>query len=146
MMLRQARKAAKLTQKEVADYVGINQNTYSYWENGKIKVDSISIQKLAELFKTTVDYLLSEPQTAQTSKHTPAAELAKVAYDKERQKDIDETDTFKKVDYVFGQDIAEILKMLVKLDAIDQAEIRGEIKGMLRNDKYKKQYSSEKAG
>ena len=37
---KEARKSAGLTQKEVAAVVGVNQNTYSYWENGKTKIDS----------------------------------------------------------------------------------------------------------
>ena len=40
---KEARKSAGLTQKEVAAVVGVNQNTYSYWENGKTKIDSESL-------------------------------------------------------------------------------------------------------
>ena len=35
--LKEARKNARLTQKEIASIIGVNQNTYSYWENGKTK-------------------------------------------------------------------------------------------------------------
>ena len=52
------RKAKGLTQKEVADFIGISQNNYSYWENGKVKIDNGSLQKLADFFDVTVDYLL----------------------------------------------------------------------------------------
>lgn len=58
MRLKEVRKASGLTQKEVATYVGVNQNTYSYWENGKTKIDSESIAKLAKLFNVSIDYLL----------------------------------------------------------------------------------------
>ena len=58
MRLKEVRKAAGLTQREVAAYVGVNQNTYSYWENGKTKIDSESIAKLAKLFNVSIDYLL----------------------------------------------------------------------------------------
>lgn len=58
MRLKEARKASGLTQREVATYVGVNQNTYSYWENGKTKIDSESIAKLAKLFNVSIDYLL----------------------------------------------------------------------------------------
>ena len=37
--LKTARKAAGLTQTEVAANIGITQNAYSYWENGKVKID-----------------------------------------------------------------------------------------------------------
>ena len=58
MRLKEVRKASGLTQREVAAYVGVNQNTYSYWENGKTKIDSESIAKLAKLFNVSIDYLL----------------------------------------------------------------------------------------
>lgn len=60
MRLKEARKSAGLTQKEVAAVVGVNQNTYSYWENGKTKIDSGSLAKLSELFGVTTDFLLGK--------------------------------------------------------------------------------------
>lgn len=60
MRLKEARKSAGLTQKEVATVVGVNQNTYSYWENGKTKIDSESLDKLSELFGVTTDFLLDK--------------------------------------------------------------------------------------
>lgn len=60
MRLKEVRKSAGLTQKEVAAVVGVNQNTYSYWENGKTKIDSESLAKLSELFGVTTDFLLGK--------------------------------------------------------------------------------------
>lgn len=56
--LREIRRRADLTQKEVASYIGITQNTYSYWENDKVNIDNESLQKLANLFGVSIDYLL----------------------------------------------------------------------------------------
>lgn len=58
MRLREARKAARMTQSEVAQQMNVNQNTYSYWENEKTKIDNVSLSKLAKIFNVTVDYLL----------------------------------------------------------------------------------------
>lgn len=58
MRLKEIRKAAGLTQKEVASYVGVNQNTYSYWENEKTRIDGDSIAKLSKLFNVSADYIL----------------------------------------------------------------------------------------
>lgn len=63
MRLKEARKKARLTQKEVASFIGVNQNTYSYWETGKTKIDNITLKKLSELFGVTVDYLLGDTFT-----------------------------------------------------------------------------------
>ncbi len=52
------RKSKGLTQAEVAKYIGISQNNYSYWESGKVKIDNDSLKKLADYFNVSVDYLL----------------------------------------------------------------------------------------
>ncbi len=64
LRLKEARKAKGLTQQDVANYVGISQNNYSYWENGKVKIDNDSIKKLADLFDVSVDYLLGRDTPA----------------------------------------------------------------------------------
>ena len=56
--LKEARKAKRLTQKEVADYIGLSQGQYSNWERGGVKIDDVSLRRLAELFEVSVDYLL----------------------------------------------------------------------------------------
>ncbi len=56
--LKLARKAKGLTQSEVAQAIGLTQNGYSYWENGKSKIDREQLLKLAALFEVSVDYLL----------------------------------------------------------------------------------------
>ena len=58
LKLKEARKAARLTQQQVADTIGISQNNYSYWENGKVKIDNVALQRLSEIFGVSVDYLL----------------------------------------------------------------------------------------
>lgn len=60
MRLKEARKNARLSQQKVADYIGVSQNTYSYWENGKYNIDNESLKKLSELFDVSVDYLLGK--------------------------------------------------------------------------------------
>lgn len=62
--LKSARKAAKMTQAEVAKVIGITQNGYSYWENGKAKIDHESLTKLANLFGVTTDYLIGISEEA----------------------------------------------------------------------------------
>lgn len=60
--LKNLRKAKGLTQKEVAEFIGISQNNYSYWENEKVKIDNDSLQKLADFFGVTTDYLLGREE------------------------------------------------------------------------------------
>ena len=57
--LKTARLDKGLSQQNVADYMNINQSTYSYWESGRSKIDNVSIKKLSKLFGVSVDYLLN---------------------------------------------------------------------------------------
>lgn len=61
--LKAARKAKGLTQTEVARAIGLTQNGYSYWENGKAKIDKDQLLKLAALYEVSVDYLLGNTET-----------------------------------------------------------------------------------
>lgn len=56
--LKEARKAKRLTQVEVAKYIGITQGGYSGWESGTTNIDSESLSKLADLFGVSADYLI----------------------------------------------------------------------------------------
>ena len=56
--LKEARKAAGLTQIEVAKAIGLSQGQYSAWENGHAKIDGQSMARLASLFGVSLDFLL----------------------------------------------------------------------------------------
>lgn len=62
--LKTARRAAGLTQADVAAQIGITQNAYSYWENGKVKIDNESLIKLSNLFGVSTDYLMGISENA----------------------------------------------------------------------------------
>ena len=46
------------TQKKVAEYLGISQNTYSQYEIGGLNYPVDTVVKLADLYHVSVDYLL----------------------------------------------------------------------------------------
>ena len=56
--LKSMRLEAKLTQKELAEKLKIGQNTYSYWEKGIRKPVGENLNKLANFFNVSTDYLL----------------------------------------------------------------------------------------
>ena len=47
-----------LTQKEIADILGVKQNTYSQYEIGKINYPIDALPILAKFYKVSADYLL----------------------------------------------------------------------------------------
>lgn len=56
---RNLRKSIKLTQQEVAKILNIAQTAVSKWELGQTIPDQAILPKIAELYNTTVDYLLT---------------------------------------------------------------------------------------
>lgn len=55
------RKEKKLTQKELARILGIDHTTISKWESDTYEPDTKNLNKLAEIFTVSTDYLLNTP-------------------------------------------------------------------------------------
>lgn len=60
--LRVARNKLKLTQKEVANKLGIHQSTYTKYETGDSDPSSEMLLKLSEIFEVSTDYLLGRDE------------------------------------------------------------------------------------
>lgn len=58
--LKMARKRSRLTQKQVADELGVDRSTHAHWERGSAEPDSKTLSRLAAILNTTVGYLLGE--------------------------------------------------------------------------------------
>ena len=58
MRIRDLREDNDFTQKQVADYLNIRQNTYSQYETGNRQIPIEVLTALAALYKTSTDYLL----------------------------------------------------------------------------------------
>ena len=55
--LKELRKNKGLKQREIAELLGVKQNTYSDWENGKTEPSFENLIKLADLLEVTLDWL-----------------------------------------------------------------------------------------
>lgn len=55
--LKDLREDSDLTQKQVADYLNIDQRTYSRYERGEITISVETFCKLADYYGTSLDYL-----------------------------------------------------------------------------------------
>lgn len=66
--IRELRSNHKVTQAMLAKHLGIAQNTLSYWEQGTYDVDTESLQKIADYFGVSVDYILCRDSTSVTQK------------------------------------------------------------------------------
>lgn len=57
-----------MKQSDLAKRLSVGQNTISNWETGRTEPDSATLQKLAELFDVSVDYILGHSLTKHISK------------------------------------------------------------------------------
>ena len=55
--LRELREEAGLSQQRIADILGVNRMTYSYWENGQVTIPSDKAYTLAHYYDCSIDYL-----------------------------------------------------------------------------------------
>ena len=65
--VRELRRAKGITQAELARVIGVAQNTLSYWEQGKYDIDTDSLQRIADYFDCSVDYLLVRSDSTASS-------------------------------------------------------------------------------
>ena len=55
--IKDTKKRKKLTQKELAEQIGISQKSYSHWETGKNEASLENLIKLADLLEVSIDWL-----------------------------------------------------------------------------------------
>lgn len=67
-ILRELRESHNYTQTNIADYLGITQQTYSYYELGQHEIPPHHLISLSHLYKVSVDYMLGiySPYTGST--------------------------------------------------------------------------------
>ena len=56
--IRDLREASDKKQRELAEYLHIDQSTYSDYETGRINVPIEALIKLADFYDTSVDYIV----------------------------------------------------------------------------------------
>ncbi|WP_165006008.1 MULTISPECIES: helix-turn-helix transcriptional regulator [unclassified Enterococcus] len=76
--IKELRLKKKLTQQEVATHLGITRPAYTAYESGKREPDFAILQRLAELFDVTTDYLLGANQTPDWADKDDLVELDKL--------------------------------------------------------------------
>lgn len=60
--IRALREDSDIKQREIAEYLGVSQNTYSQYENGVIAFTDQVLLKLADYYDVSVDYLMDRTQ------------------------------------------------------------------------------------
>jgi transcriptional regulator with XRE-family HTH domain len=104
--LKELRMNKKFSRKEVAEQLGIKQRTYTSYENNEREPNSETLIAMASFFGVSIDYLIGRTDIIK-----PQNDLL-----------------------ICSQD--EDFLLFNRLDIVDKAEIRGEIKQMLKAPKY----------
>lgn len=63
-----ARKAQNLTQQEIADQLGVAQQTYAQWETGRARIQVDTLPRLAQHLHVTLDELVGLSTGTRTKK------------------------------------------------------------------------------
>lgn len=58
MRIKDLREDSDITQREIAEYLHIKQNTYSQYENGQRQLPIDALISLAKFYNTSTDYIL----------------------------------------------------------------------------------------
>ena len=58
------------TQEDAARYFGVSIGTYRNWEQGRVDLNSAQIAAVADLYETSVDYLLNYKQGQKSGEET----------------------------------------------------------------------------
>lgn len=69
--LRQIRVEHKMTQQNIADVLGVDRTTYTFYETGVSKPSLVTLAKLADIYNVTVGYLLGVEENNPALKRMP---------------------------------------------------------------------------
>ena len=71
----QLRRDQNMTQQQLADALGIAQQTLAHYEVARLRVPASMLPTLGGIFKVPVDVLIGQPATARSGKRGPASQL-----------------------------------------------------------------------
>lgn len=120
------------SQQSFADAFGIAQSTVGNWEAGKREPNYDTTIRLADFFHVSIDYLLgrtnqkSMPEANMFSNSPAISSDTPLATDK----------LFLEITRMYGDKTASAFSMYLNLDSEDRGEVRGQMKQMLKANKY----------
>lgn len=123
------------TQKDLAEYLGVSGTTVTNWVRGYKMPRMDKIDKICAFLTIGRNSLLTEHSDSDHFKKgktpsNPSVSAAALQYDSLLSK---------------FPDLSEAVSLYISLDSIDRGEIRGEMKGMLRSEKYRPKVKNDKA-
>ena len=112
-----------MKQANIVEKTGIGKSSISTYLSGEYEPKQRNIYKIAKALDISEAWLMGYTNNMERRKKVPAAETQTA-------------NTEEQIKNAYGEEIFETLQAFRQLDTIDRAEIRGEIKQMLKADKY----------
>lgn len=114
----QIREQHGYTRKKLCEELGRPYATITKYETGEREPGHSYIIEIAQKFGVTTDYILGVEKSPQPVRYQ---------------------NTMEAIEKQYGKSTADALNLYIQLDVDDQGEIRGEMKQMLKQDKYANQ-------
>ncbi|MED1602646.1 helix-turn-helix transcriptional regulator [Alkalihalophilus marmarensis] len=93
--LKYCRKERKVTQEKLAEKLGIKRPTYAKYETGENQPDIAMLNKLADFFDVSTDYLLGRTDIRDTSNISYAAKDGASSRSRTKEQDEEMTEKFR---------------------------------------------------
>ena len=106
----------KISQKKMAEILQVSRSTIAMWETGASDPDTDSLQKIANYFGVSIDYLLGRYESLGDTNSNGVSEYG----------------TFN-----ISEDEFSFIKRLRRLDTKDRGYIEGQLSAFLQGEKYK---------
>ena len=108
-LIKDLREDHDLKQKTIADYLGVSQQTYSNYENGRREIPTWAVVAIAKYYKVSTDYLLDADTgyLGNTNLKNPYLDnitMHDVMYDIQKLKPEDRKDLIKYIRYLRNSD------------------------------------------
>ena len=108
-LIKDLREDHDLKQKTIADYLGVSQQTYSNYENGRREIPTWAVVAIAKYYKVSTDYLLDADTDylGNTNLKNPYLDnitMHDVMYDIQKLKPEDRKDLIKYIRYLRNSD------------------------------------------
>lgn len=126
--LKSLREESGLSQSELAKLVQISKSSINMYERGEREPKFETLEILADYFNVDMNYLLG------TSDIRNRYQQEIISQKKTSQ--CQPCDIFTNIKQKLGEDTHDAVSMYVQLDRDDRGEVRGEMKQMLKADKY----------
>ena len=115
------REQLNVTQKAVADYIGLSRQAYAHYEFGDRYPDLKTLCKLADFFGVSVDYLLGR-ETCNLALSPPPSEYQRIYESQPRETQ---------------ENILEFMKVFTKASIKTQLKILGRVEGWIFEEETK---------